>query len=394
MRSRINIAPDTKEQTMVWKFILPVLAAAMLIFAVAYTLYIQRPQPETPPPVAPPHSPFGQTVAGAGMVEPNTEASGTAATAVGSQLSGVVTRVHVSIAQTVKAGDLLFELDSRQAEAELRAREATLQTAQAQLRRLELQPRQEELPVSEAQVDAAKANLRQQEDQYKRAQQLVQTKAIPQEEFVIREQMFETAKAQVALARASLALLQAGAWQPDKSIAAANIAQAEAQVQQTKTTLDMLKVRAPADGTILQLKVRPGEFVSTQGGQSLIVMGNLEPLHVHVNVDEEDIPRLVLDAPARAKIRGDLAQEEVSLTFVRLEPYVVPKSSLTGINTERVDTRVAQLIYAIDPRSKLVHEHKLLVGQLVDVFIDARPSSPSRDGSAGKMPYTARSDRH
>ena len=74
--------------------------------------------------------------------------------------------------------------------------------------------------------------------------------------------------------------------------------------------------------------------------QSLILMGNLQPLHVRVNVDEEDLPRLKLYAPARAKIRGDARQEEVPLSFFRLEPYVVPKTSLTGVNTERVDTRV------------------------------------------------------
>jgi multidrug resistance efflux pump len=288
----------------------------------------------------------------------------------------------------------LLEFDDRQPKAELAARQAAFASAQAQLTRLELQPRPEEIPVSEAQVEADTATVRQMEDQYKRAELLVQGKSIAQEEFVIREQLYRAAKARLAVSKASLALLKAGAWQPDKSIAAANIAQAEAQVQQTKTTLEMLKIRAPADGTILQLKVRPGEFVSTLGGQSLIVMGNIEPLHVRVNVDEEDIPRMVLDAPARAKIRGDLSQDEVPLTFVRLEPYVVPKSSLTGINAERVDTRVAQLIYAVDPSSKQVEEHKLLVGQLVDVFIDARPALRSRNGSAPKMPYTARSDRH
>jgi hypothetical protein len=92
-------------------------------------------------------------------------------------------------------------------------------------------------------------------------------------------------------------------------------------------------------------------------------------VHVRVSVDEEDIPRLKLKAPARAKIRGNIQREELPLTFVRLEPLVVPKTSLTGANTERVDTRVVQVVYALDPACKLVQEKKVLVGQLVDVFI-------------------------
>jgi hypothetical protein len=100
-----------------------------------------------------------------------------------------------------------------------------------------------------------------------------------------------------------------------------------------------------------------------------------------INIDEEDLPRLKLDATARAKIRGDIRQEEVPLTFVRREPCVVPKASLTGANVERVDTRVVQVIYAIDPNQRLVQEKKLLVGQLVDVFIEAQ-TQPADDGSA------------
>src|SRR5579871_4038059 len=101
------------------RYLLPLLAAGLLVFAVAHALSLQRREPETPPPVPPPLSPFGDTVAGAGMVEPSTEASSTGNIAVGSQLAGVVTRVSVRIGQEVKAGDLLFELDLRQTEADL-----------------------------------------------------------------------------------------------------------------------------------------------------------------------------------------------------------------------------------------------------------------------------------
>lgn len=65
------------------------------------------------------------------------------------------------------------------------------------------------------------------------------------------------------------------------------------------------------------------------------------------------------------------------LSFVRLEPYVVPKTSLRGINVERVDTRVVQVIYTVDPNNRLVKARKILVGQLVDVFIDRCPNNGS-----------------
>ena len=107
---------------MVQRRLLPLVAVGLLLFAVAHALLIQRPEPATLPPVPPPTSPFGDTVAGAGMVEPSTEASGTGNIAVGSQLPNAVTKVWVRVGQSVKAGDLLFELDDRQATADLVAK--------------------------------------------------------------------------------------------------------------------------------------------------------------------------------------------------------------------------------------------------------------------------------
>jgi HlyD family secretion protein len=327
------------------KYVLPVAALSMLIFAVGHALYIQRPETETPPPVPPPTTPFGDTVAGAGMVEPTSEASGTSTAAIGSQLAGVVTKISVAINQEVKAGDLLFELDPRATEADLKVREANV-------------------PVMEAQVGVAEANVRSTKDTYERDEKALTSKAVSENEYMTAKQAYLAACAQLILAKA-------------------NVAMAKVQVQQDKTQLELLKVRAPVDGTILQMNIRTGEYVttagaqSTSGAQSLIMMGNLHPFQVRVNVDEEDIPRLKLNVPARAKIRGDAQQEEVPLSYVRLEPYVVPKTSLTGVNTERVDTRVVQVIYSIDPNNRLVKEKKVLVGQLLDVFINTGPASQS-----------------
>ena len=53
------------------------------------------------------------------------------------------------------------------------------------------------------------------------------------------------------------------------------------------------------------------------------------------------------------------------LKFYRIEPYVIPKKSLTGDSTERVDTRVLQVLYTFEPGDKPIY-----VGQQMDVFIE------------------------
>src|SRR5439155_19530690 len=93
-------------------------------------------------------------------------------------------------------------------------------------------------------------------------------------------------------------------------------------------------------------------------------------LNVRVDVDENDAWRIRPDAPAIASVRGNL-QLKTPVKFVRIEPYVVPKRSLTGDSTERVDTRVLQILYSFDRGALPVY-----VGQQLDVFIDA-PSLPA-----------------
>src|SRR5262249_61505631 len=129
------------------------------------------------------------------------------------------------------------------------------------------------------------------------------------------------AKAQLAKAEADLALQKAGAWAPDLRVAEAAVEQARGQLEQTRTELERLEVQALVDGEVLQVNVRPGEFVGAQPGQALIVLGNVRQLHVRVDVDEHDIPRFRPGMPAKAMLRGD-PRQEFPLRFVRVEPDV------------------------------------------------------------------------
>jgi multidrug resistance efflux pump len=348
---------------MVRKYIVPVVAAALFAFAVYSVVRGQTVNPPLPPPAEPARTPFGHTVAGAGLVEAQTENI-----SVGSALAGVVTQVDVAVGQRVKAGDPLFRLDDRQTLAELKVRQAALAAAEAQLQRLKDMPRPEELPSKAAQVREAEANVVNLDDQYRRAQELAGGSGFSPEEIFNRKQAAQVARQQLARYKADYDLLKAGAWKPDIDVAAVAVEQAKSQVEQTKVDLDRLVVRALVDGEVLQRNVRPGEYVGAPPGQALIVLGSIHQLHVRVDIDEHDVPRFRPDAPARASLRGD-STHEYKLRFVRVEPYVIPKKSLTGDNTERVDTRVLQVLYAVDGVSQ---ERPLYVGQQMDVFIEAQ----------------------
>lgn len=364
---------------MLTRYLLPAIAVVAFSFAMlSMTKAQQKPAPVSPP-VDPGKSPFGKQVAGAGIVEPETENI-----AVGTHVPGVVKAVHVRPGDRLRAGAPLFDLDDRQIAAELTFRRAARDSAAAQLAKLDAAPRKEEVPPLEAKVAEAKANLDDKVKLYERSRRESASGVGSTETLETRQMAVDVARAQLRRAEADLALLRKGSWEFDLAVSRAAVAQAEAQVEQTRTELDRLRVAAPrvrkpsADRTlepippsdlvefkVLQVNVRPGEYVGTTPGQAIIVLGTVGKLHVRVDVDENDIGRFKVGMKGAATPRGE-PDTRFPLTFVRVEPYVIPKKSLTGGNTERVDTRVLQVIYVIDRA-----DVPLYVGQQLDVSLDA-----------------------
>jgi hypothetical protein len=100
-------------------------------------------------------------------------------------------------------------------------------------------------------------------------------------------------------------------------------------------------------------------------------LGDISTLHVRTDIDELDSWRLDPQGKAIATIRGG-SRIQVSLHFVRQVPDVQPKRSLTGDNAERIDTRVVQVIYALDNPPAFLQP-----GMLVDVAVAAKSAAPS-----------------
>ena len=347
---------------------LPLAALMLLGFAGWYVWNSRMVADNPPPPIAPAQSPFAATLAAAGIVEAQTENI-----AVGSALAGVVTVVSVRVDDEVVFGTPLFRLDDRKLKSELAVAKSRVSEAQSELAKLAAEPRPERVPVLLAQVAEARSNVIRETDAVQRAEETFAKGVITEQELIERKEALEGTQARLNRAEADLTLLQAGSWEYDRDIARAAIARAEAEVARIETELDRLTVRALVAGRVLQINVRPGEFVGTPPGQPLIILGNIDQLHVRVDIDEFDIPRFRSTATASAVPRGSL-QTRYPLEFVRIEPFVVPKRSLTGETTERVDTRVLQVIYSCDPTGLPA----LFVGQQMEVFIDAaNPREPA-----------------
>lgn len=360
---------------MIRTLLIPLLAVCGVVFAAVTVVRGSKPPPATPPVIEPPSAPFETFVAGAGIIEPSSENVD-----IGTPVSGVVIRVAVVAGDTVKSGDVLFEIDHRELDAELRVRQAAERVAHDQLARLRALPRPEELPAAQARVVEAEAGLADVGSVLAMWERVSDPRAVAEDELSRRRYAVRTAEARLAAAQAELELLRAGAWASDVAIAQAQLESASAQVAAVRTEIDRRLVRAPMDCQVLQVNVRAGEFASAgQLTRPLMIVGAVQTLHVRADVDEHDAWRVRQGAKAVAFVRGNKALR-TELTFVRFQPYVIPKRSLTGESTERVDTRVLQVMYAF-PASAL----PVFVGQQMDVYIEAQPyASASASPSPGR----------
>ena len=307
---------------MVRKYMIPVLALVGILFALWMLRQGSKPVIHAEPVADPPHVEFANRISGTGIVEASSRNI-----SIGAHLPGIVARVHVKVGERVKAGSPLFSIDDRARLADLAVREARVREAEANLQDLRAQ-----LQIAEKVKDP----------------RAISTDDLNKRRFA----------AQAAEAR---------------------LANAAAEVTAARVDIDLLTVRAPIDGDVLQVNIRPGEYApSGVTAQPLIFLGSLDRLHVRVDIDENDAWRFRQQAPAVAFVRGN-PSFKTNLRFEYVEKYVIPKRSLTGESTERVDTRVMQVVYSFN-RSDL----SVYPGQLMDVYIEDRSAAPAApNGSAG-----------
>lgn len=161
-----------------------------------------------------------------------------ASVAIKSRVDSVITAVNFVDGARVKEGDLLFTLDSRQTEAEIKRVQAVINGAQAQLEQAERDVQRYSELVA------------------KNATTLV---------------TLNNAQTQVNIARAT---------------AESN----RATLENLKVQLDFTKIRAPISGRMSQANVKVGNFVRAADAAALATINQISPLYVSFSVPQKTLP--------------------------------------------------------------------------------------------------------
>ncbi len=302
------------------------LAAAGILFTAWILNAATQKEPMPLPITPPPRSTFETTVAASGIIEAVNEN-----VRIAPPVAGLITKVFVAVGDRVKDGDPLLQIDDRDLQAQLLSREAAI-------------------PPVQAQIEEQRYRIGDLETQLKRLRAIHDRRAVSEDD--LKRTWYALEMAKHALSRHE-----------------ATLKHTIAQRDETKLLRDRLTVRASRAGTILQVNTRAGEYAMPGAVEPLLLLGDTQQLQVRADVDEVNAPLVAPKAPGIAYLKGN-TRHAIPLSFVRIEPYVVPKKSLTGDNTERVDTRVLQIIYRFDRPAFPVY-----AGQQLDVFIQRDPAT-------------------
>ena len=261
-----------------------------------------------------------RSVVATGKVEPITKVE------IKSKANGIIKVLNVDVDRSVKEGDILVELDREQLAAALRGAEANLLAARASLQAAEAQLKKN---VVEAEGPDAEFARR----AYDRAQSLFAQHLIAQSALDDAHGLVEVANNRKRASESQLV------------ISDAKVAEARAQVAQAKAAADRAAedvanatIRAPIRGTVLSRDVEIGSPVSSilnLGANATLVMtlGDIDQVFVRGKVDEADIGRVRLGQPAR--IRVETFKDKVfNGRVTQISPMGVEKDNVTNFEVK------------------------------------------------------------
>ena len=151
----------------------------------------------------------------------------------------------------------------------------------------------------------------------------------------------------------------------------AQVVSARGDLALARVNLEKLKIRAPIDGTILQLNINPGELATPSALQPVLSIANLTTLNVRAELDERDVSEIKLGQAASVRAAA-FPGKEFAGTVTSIAPVVEP-SRLGARGAEQPDRcRCVEVVV------KLAQPGPLTTGMKVDVYFSPEKAADNR----------------
>ena len=210
-------------------------------------------------------------------------------TTLHARVSGYLAAWHRDLGASVRAGELLAEIDTPELDQEVKSgealvREAVAAVAQAKAERTEAEA---DLKVAEAQLARVQADAELARNQFGRREKLLNSRSVSQEEFDTAQKQLEARSADAQAAEADLVRRRS-----NLVTRAAIIDVREATAKSRQATVDRLKelqgfkrIVAPFDGIVIRRTAEVGMLV-TAGQESLFAIEDMSRVRVQINVPQ------------------------------------------------------------------------------------------------------------
>ncbi len=301
-------------------------------------------------------------IAAPGRVEPASEEI-----KVGAEISGKLRTVLVEEGDRVSRGQVIATLENSEYKARLASAEAQLAHRQAELERITNGSRNEERLEALAAIKEAEAVVKNAQSQLARRQKLHQDGDISREEMERADRELQVATARFEAVAQRHAFVDARARHEDVAKAQADIQLAEANIAEARAMLEKTVIRASLSGTILRKHLNTGETVIGSTGATntpVVTLADTSVLRVRVDVDETDVAKL--QTGQKAYVRADAyGDKQFHGSVLRIGEILGKKNIRTDEPSEKVDTKILEVLLALEPNSPLKP------GLRVDAFISA-----------------------
>ncbi|MGI6285791.1 efflux RND transporter periplasmic adaptor subunit [Neomoorella humiferrea] len=272
------------------------------------------------------------------------------------EVGGTLQELAVKEGDTVPAGKLIGRLDQAayqiqvdQAGAAVAAARAALAEARAGARSQEIAAAEQEVARLDAQVAAVQEQVSLLEDNLRRARELFQAGALPEQELASRESQYnqarhqlEAARAQLEEAKSRLALLQAGSTPYTLERLAAGVKQGEANLALAQLNLNKTALRSPAAGLVASINFEKGELVPP--GAEVATILDLNNLWLNVYIPENRLGEVQIGQPVQIAVDTYPNQ-----SFPGLVEYIAPRAEFTPRQVQTREDRV-NLVFRVKIR--------------------------------------------
>lgn len=286
-----------------------------------------------------------RSVVATGKIQPVTQVE------IKSKASGIILKLPVNVSDTVKAGQVICELDQndllpklRQAQAALSMAEASLKSAQADYERNKVEAAGPDLPFLKHDVE--------------RAAEMFKDNLISQNTREDADKNYQLGVNKQQQAEVNLGVTKAAIARGE-----AQVEQARAALNQSEEDLRNATIVSPIDGVVLSRDREVGDAVSSilvmgSGATLIMTVGDLREVYVKGKVDESDVGRVYLGQPARITVES-FKDLKFDGKVTKISPMGVEKDNVTTFEVRvSISNESRKLLATMTANAEIVLEER------------------------------------